>query len=126
MKTYTIDGSRIHTIDDFYREVGEVVNGPGGYMGQNLDALNDCLYGSFGTPPIGEYEFVWVNSGESREHLGFGERVRFDTALIEATPDHDRERLRRRIAAAQARTGRTPFEQFLQVFDGAGVPLELL
>ena len=125
MKTYTLDGSRIHTIDDFYREIGEVVNGPGGYFGQNLDALNDCFYGHFGTPPIGEYEFVWLNSAESRDHLGFAEQVRYDTALIELTPEHDKDRLRRRVDAAERRAARTPFERFLQVFDGAGVPLEL-
>ena len=44
----TVEKSR--SANDFYREIGSAVNGPGGYFGRNLDALADCLRGGFGTP----------------------------------------------------------------------------
>ncbi len=125
MRTYVLDGRRITTIDDFYREIGEAVNGEGGWFGQNLDALADCLHGSFGTPPLGEYDVTWEHADLSRRALDFTERVRYDTALLESTPEHDKDRLRRRIARSERREGRTPFEEFLQVFGDVGVELRL-
>ncbi|WIM86750.1 barstar family protein [Candidatus Mycobacterium wuenschmannii] len=68
--TYTIDGRKIKSASDFYREIGAAVNGPGGYFGRNLDALADCLRGGFGTPDRGRFEFEWQHSALSRQRLG--------------------------------------------------------
>ena len=54
---FRIDGRKIRSAKDFYREIGSSVNGPGGYFGRNLDALADCLRGGFGTPENRPYEF---------------------------------------------------------------------
>jgi RNAse (barnase) inhibitor barstar len=40
---YVVEGARIENLEDFWQALGEAVNGPGGYFGTNLDALNDCL-----------------------------------------------------------------------------------
>ena len=66
---YRMDGRRISSVQDFYREIGRSVNGPGGYFGKNLDALNDCLRGGFGTPPDQSFEFEWQHSDLSRHRL---------------------------------------------------------
>jgi RNAse (barnase) inhibitor barstar len=66
---FRIDGRKIKSTKDFYREVGSAVNGPGGYFGRNLDALADCLRGGFGTPDDRAYEFEWEHSALSRRHL---------------------------------------------------------
>jgi RNAse (barnase) inhibitor barstar len=66
---FRIDGRKIKSAKDFYREVGFAVNGPGGYFGRNLDALADCLRGGFGTPEDRAYEFEWEHSALSRRHL---------------------------------------------------------
>ena len=42
-RVFRIDGRRIESVADFYREVGRAVNGPGGYFGSNLDALAERL-----------------------------------------------------------------------------------
>ena len=79
--TYHIDGRKIRSAGDFYREIGSAVNGPGGYFGRNLDALADCLRGGFGTPENRPYEFEWQNSTLSRRHLGdvvCGKRTLFE------------------------------------------------
>jgi RNAse (barnase) inhibitor barstar len=66
---FRIDGRKIKSTKDFYREIGFAVNGPGGYFGRNLDALADCLRGGFGTPEDREYEFEWEHSSLSRRYL---------------------------------------------------------
>jgi RNAse (barnase) inhibitor barstar len=72
-RSFRIDGRKIKSVKDFYREIGRSVNGSGGYFGQNLDALADCLRGGFGTPADRPYEFVWQHSEFSRHELQ-GER----------------------------------------------------
>jgi RNAse (barnase) inhibitor barstar len=66
---YHIDGRKITSANDFYREIGSAVNGPGGYFGRNLDALADCLRGGFGTPEQRPYEFEWQHSALSQGYL---------------------------------------------------------
>ena len=78
---FQIDGRKIKSSRDFYREIGSAVNGPGGYFGGNLDALADCLRGGFGTPDNRPYEFEWRHSAGSRReldkaHHGFFDAVR--------------------------------------------------
>ncbi len=75
-QVFRIDGRKIKSVNDFYREIGRSVNGPGGYFGRNLDALADCLRGGFGTPEERPYEFVWEHSAASRRHLTEGRRGR--------------------------------------------------
>jgi RNAse (barnase) inhibitor barstar len=68
--TYDLDGRFVTDIEGFYCAIGEAINGPGGYFGWNLDALNDCLRGRFGaqTP----FRLVWQDSAIAREHLVAG------------------------------------------------------
>ena len=66
---FRIDGRKIKSANDFYREIGSAVNGPGGYFGRNLDALADCLRGGFGTPDHRPYEFEWQHSALSQRYL---------------------------------------------------------
>jgi RNAse (barnase) inhibitor barstar len=68
-RTFRIDGRKIKTVNDFYREIGRAVNGPDGYFGENLDALADCLRGGFGTPSEEPFEFDWQDSDLSGRHL---------------------------------------------------------
>ena len=93
---FRIDGRKIKSANDFYREIGSSVNGPGGYFGRNLDALADCLRGGFGTPDNRPYEFEWQHSAVSQQYL---KGVR--------------------------RGQRTLFEAIQDVFRDAGVPLNL-
>jgi RNAse (barnase) inhibitor barstar len=93
---YRIDGRKIKSPSDFYREIGAAVNGPGGYFGRNLDALADCLRGGFGTPEQLPYEFEWQHSAQSQRSL---DEVSHGKPLL--------------------------FEAIQDVFNAAGVPLRL-
>jgi hypothetical protein len=68
--TYDLEGRFVTDIEGFYCAIGEAINGPGGYFGWNLDALDDCLRGGFGarTP----FRLVWHDSNVAREHLVTG------------------------------------------------------
>ncbi|MFF4393609.1 barstar family protein [Streptomyces sp. NPDC001552] len=66
-RVYALDGRGVVDMDSFYCAIGEVVNGPGGYFGWNLDALDDCLRGGWGaTPP---FPLCWESSAQARAHL---------------------------------------------------------
>ena len=52
-RTVYLDGQWITDVPSFYLSIGEAVNGPNGYFGGGLDALSDCLHGTFGVlPPL--------------------------------------------------------------------------
>ncbi|MDT0485492.1 barstar family protein [Streptomyces doebereineriae] len=65
---YHLDGRHITDLPGFFCALGEAVNGPGGYFGWGLDALDDCLMGRWGaTPPL---SLVWHDSEVARRSLG--------------------------------------------------------
>jgi hypothetical protein len=64
---YELDGRHITDEPALYLALGEAVNGPGGYFGGCLAALDDCLRGTFGyTAPA---PLLWRNAATAREHL---------------------------------------------------------
>lgn len=65
---YTLDGTNITDLASFYCAIGEAMNGPGGYYGSNLTALDDCLFGGFG--PAAPFRLVWDRSGVAMDMLG--------------------------------------------------------
>ena len=71
---YVIDGSKVESLEDFWRLIGEAVNGPGGYFGSNLDACNDCLSGGFGTPEDDDFIVEWRGHELSGQALGIRRR----------------------------------------------------
>ncbi|MFE5852654.1 barstar family protein [Streptomyces sp. NPDC056500] len=85
-QVFTLDGRHIIDRDSFYCAMGEAINGPGGYFGWNLDALNDCLRGGWGaTTP---FTVHWDSSAQTRaqlqEHMPSGKReVALSDLLLE-------------------------------------------
>ncbi|TDP88849.1 barstar family protein [Labedaea rhizosphaerae] len=43
---FLLDCTQVHTMDEMFIALGEAFNGPGGYFGSNLDAVEDCLRSS--------------------------------------------------------------------------------
>ncbi|OAH11557.1 barstar family protein [Streptomyces jeddahensis] len=66
--THHLDGRHITDEPGFYCALGETVNGPGGYFGRSLDALDDCLYGGFGARR--PFTLVWHDAHVARTCLG--------------------------------------------------------
>ncbi|MGW4471125.1 barstar family protein [Nonomuraea sp. NPDC004354] len=65
--TYHLDGRFVTDIDAFYCAIGEAINGPGGYFGWNLDALDDCLRGKWGA--ASPFRLLWHHSEVARRRL---------------------------------------------------------
>lgn len=122
---YEIQGDRIECEADFYREIGEAINGSGGYFGANLDALTDCLRGDFGTPE-GAYTIRWHNSALSRAALGYeATEAHMEQRLIHCHPSN-RGIVRGSLDAARRHEGPTMFDLFVEVLQGVeNLSLEL-
>jgi RNAse (barnase) inhibitor barstar len=71
---YDLDGRFVTDIEGFYCAIGEAINGPSGYFGWNLDALDDCFSGGFGARA--PFRLVWHDSAVAREHLVAGYDLR--------------------------------------------------
>ncbi|KND31494.1 barstar family protein [Streptomyces acidiscabies] len=116
-RTYVLDGTRIHTLDDFWHTLGSAINGPGGYFGRNLDALVDCLRGGFGTPDDGDYLIEWHHHDVSREHLGHPETTRqLELRLARCHPTN-RSSVLADLTAAREGRGDTVYDWLLTTFE---------
>jgi ribonuclease inhibitor len=65
IKRYLLDGTTIHSLDDFYDQLIQQLALPKQF-GRNLDALWDVL----STDIEGPYEIVWHSSQSSRVMIG--------------------------------------------------------
>ncbi|MEV7805373.1 barstar family protein [Microbispora sp. NPDC088329] len=91
-RTCDLDGSHVTDKAGFYLAIGEAINGPGGYFGCNLDALDDCLCGGFGarTP----FTLIWQDSQVARKSLatpieGADEPSTYYDVILFIFQDHD-------------------------------------
>lgn len=66
-QTVEINGLNVEDELSFYCEIGEAVNGPGGYFGLCFHSFDDCLFGGFGLDF--PYKIVWSNYKYSKKHL---------------------------------------------------------
>ncbi|QGV82014.1 barstar family protein [Streptomyces ficellus] len=117
--TYVLDGERIRTLEDFWRVMGEAVNGPGGYFGRGLDSFGDCLAGGFGTPDDGDFTVEWRDHARSRQALGHEETARrLESRLARCHPTQ-RPSVAGLLADARAGRGPTVFDWLVEVFEDA-------
>jgi RNAse (barnase) inhibitor barstar len=70
---YEMDGRYITDETSFFCSLGELINGPGGYFGWNLSALEDCLNGGWGA--ASPFQLKWHHSEESRFRIARDERL---------------------------------------------------
>lgn len=115
--TYVVEGSQVKSLEEFWRVMGEAVNGPGGYFGQNLDAFNDCLRGGFGTPDDDDFAVEWRDHELSRRNLGYPETVRQLELRLERCHPSNRPLVRADLQAARAGDGPTVFDWLVEIFD---------
>ncbi|MGX7760281.1 barstar family protein [Streptomyces angustmyceticus] len=114
---YVLDGTQIRTLEDFWRVIGEAINGPGGHFGRNLDAFADCLSGGFGTPDDDDYVVEWRDHQVSREHLGYSETARQLEIQLSRCHPANRPAVSADLAAARDERGDTVFDWLLEIFD---------
>jgi RNAse (barnase) inhibitor barstar len=123
--TYVLHGQTIRTMTDFWREIGEAVNGPGGYFASNLDALDDALSGGMGQPEDGRCTFVWEDSATSCAALGYEATVRALEERLRVCHASNRARVRADLDRARAGQGPTVFDWLLEAFESGPATLVL-
>lgn len=122
MITLHIDGRRVEDIASFYAEVNRVfMSGEDWRLGESLDALDDLLYGGYGTlHGHDQARVVWEEHGHAAAALGL--RATREQLLDKlATPQrYDQDLLRRRLEQLDADGGPTYFETVLEIFASHG------
>jgi RNAse (barnase) inhibitor barstar len=113
VNTLEIDGAHFSTLEEFYDEVSRELI-PGSFWGRNLDALNDILWGGFGTPEEG-FTLRWRNHHMSKERLGYDETVRQLAKKLERCHPSHRETVSGELLRARARQGPTVFDWLLEI-----------
>jgi RNAse (barnase) inhibitor barstar len=110
---YVIDGGRIGSLEEFYDEISRVLI-PRQEWGRNLDAFNDILKGSFGTPE-GGFTLRWMNSTASRANLSYVETARqLERQLAHCHPNNQ-DNVRRKLALARSGEGATVFDWLVEI-----------
>lgn len=123
---YIVPGEQIGSLAEFYTVMGEVINGPGGYFGANLDAFVDCLRGGFGTPD-GPYALRWVNSAHSRETLSYSATAQWMADRGQHAHESSHAHFAMRLEEARQGRGETLFDMLVSIIHEAdGVRLELV
>ena len=112
---YEIDGGEFSTLEEFFEEFGRAVI-PGFQWGRNLDALDDVLYGGFGTPDEG-FVLRWKNHDLSRQRLGYPETVR---QLEKRCHPTNRDSVRRELQLASEGEGPTVYQWLAEIITGHG------
>lgn len=114
---YTIDGSRIGSLEEFYDEISGILI-PGHPWGRNLDAFNDILRGGFGTPE--GFTLRWSHSELSKARLGYPETVRqLELRLAQCHPDN-RAQVGQELADARAGIGPAVFDWLVDIIRSHG------
>lgn len=115
--TITLNGAAITGITSFYDEINRVFMADESWrLGESLDALDDLLYGGYGTIYNAETAtIVWTHFDQSREALGLAATRAWLQAKI-ASPHFNTERFTAELAALDAGTGQTYFDRILDVF----------
>ena len=105
--TYIIDGSKAHTWPEIVASINAFIPNSE-WQGNSLDALDDILYGGYGTPD--KFIVIWKASEVSRKTLGLTETL----AHFKNMPA-----LQHLDAAGQMNPrSKTLFEVLVEIFEG--------
>jgi hypothetical protein len=108
-----LNGARFSSLEEFAQYFSDLLLKDYQWRG-NLDAFNDILNGSFGTPE-GGFILRWENSALSRERLGYPETIKWlEEHIVSAHPTHVPS-LKQRLAEAKQGRGETLFDRHVSV-----------
>ncbi|MEW1834891.1 ribonuclease inhibitor [Microbacterium sp. NPDC079995] len=118
MADYVIEGSRIRGIPDLYAELNRVfMAGEDWQLGASLDALDDLLYGGYGSLAHDDAaQVVWRDASRSRSTLGLAETERWLRRKLAQPGTFRSETIQHQLDDLRAGTGATYFDRVLDVF----------
>lgn len=114
-----INGADIFDIPSFYAEVNRVLmKGEDWQLGNSLDALNDLLYGGYGTLKDAEAaEIIWNDSEVSKHALGLDTTRAFYLNKLNPESPFDKPYIRSKLEELEQGEGQTYFEIVLEIFE---------
>lgn len=114
-----INGTGIFDIPSFYAEINRVfMEGEDWQLGSSLDALNDLLYGGYGTLKDAETaEIIWNDSEVSKDALGFDTTKAFYLNKLNPESPFDKPYIRSKLEELEHGTGQTYFEIIQEIFE---------
>ncbi|MEV5175344.1 barstar family protein [Streptomyces flaveolus] len=113
--TSVADGTKIKTLEDFWRIIGVAVNGQGGCFGRDADAFADCVSGGFGTPDDDDRTVVRQDHETSCTHLGHAETARQLKIRLSRCHPESRPSVSADLAAAREGRGPTVCDWLLEI-----------
>ncbi|WP_267395749.1 MULTISPECIES: ribonuclease inhibitor [unclassified Sphingomonas] len=117
LKKLQIVGSNIVDIPTFYAEINRVFMADEGWaLAESLDALNDLLYGSYGSITGSEpVELVWHDMETSRSALGIETTRSFLMEKLQGPTLFNAQLIGGQLNALDRGTGNTYFETILEI-----------
>lgn len=114
-----IDGRSIDDIPSFYDEINRVfMRDEDWKLGPSLDALDDLLYGGYGSVPSDEsVEIIWVDHAHTRDALGLDATRAHYTAKLAAPETFRADAVQRMLDDVNSGTGKTYFEIVQEIFE---------
>lgn len=127
MITVRLDGTRMQDITSFYEEIDRALMvGVDWRLGPSLDALDDLLYGGYGTLHGHDAaRIVWTDHAHAATALGLATTRAQLLEKLEAPERFDADLIRRRLEHLDAEGGPTYFDTVVEIF-GSHPRLELV
>ncbi|WP_035360804.1 ribonuclease inhibitor [Dyadobacter alkalitolerans] len=114
----TIQGSSIHGIASFYREINRLFMADEEWqIAESLDALDDLLYGGFGAAKgATALEITWLDMEISRLSLGYEETRRYYLEKLRPGSPFNKALFSEKLKALESSEGKTYFDLVMDVF----------
>ena len=117
VKTFTIEGSNIHDIPSFYKEINRLFMDKEDWkLADSLDALEDMFYGAFGRIKGNEeINLIWNNFEKNKRDLGFDTTIAWYKNKLKLPSVFNRQFITDKINDLTNGTGQTYFDIILEI-----------
>lgn len=116
--TFVLDGNLFSDIRGFYAEINRLfMHNADWKIGESLDALNDILYGGFGSFNVAQpIVIVWKNANKSKADLGVEMTREWLQNKITSKKNYNTALLKSQLKKLEEGNGQTYFEIILEIF----------
>lgn len=117
MKEIVIQGENIHDIPSFYQEINRLfMQNEDWKIGNSLDALDDLLYGGFGSMREEEsFKIIILNSDFVKNHLGFETTLAYYQQKIYPESPFNQSHFINKIEELKNGNGQTYFDVIIEI-----------
>lgn len=113
-----INGGHFSNLSEFYEEVSHVLMKDVGWKVGTLDGFDDILYGGFGVfETHEEIEFLWKESQQSKEDLGFNATRKFYERKINQRELFNVELIQQKLDELMEGKGPTLFDILIEIIE---------